>query len=198
MLIYDRKQCFDLKGAPAQRLEPRTDREETPYCKDFLRELRLENELTALHHLLFAKEYQEFLSECLARIDSLSDEARLQLSKFATLFLLTHNIREKDKKPAYELAEILRKEIHRSADFAGWLMAVFNDQLTLIEIMKNNPNKDMRKLIAELIIDVCRLAYPLEGEGTNNRLFETEDNPENPYPKTSLANLINLILRLVN
>jgi hypothetical protein len=56
----------------------------------------------------------------------------------------------------------------------------------------------MRKLVSGMIVDVCSMMYPQEGQGVNNRLFETEDSVENPHPKTLLANLINLILKAVN
>ena len=118
--------------------------------------------------------------------------------KYVTLFMFTRSIREKDKKTAFELASFIREEIKISHEFSAWLMDVFNDQPTLLEIIKNNPNKDMRKLLAGITVDVCRWAYPLEGEGVNNRLFETEENPDNPHPKTALANLINLILKSIN
>lgn len=77
MLIYDRKQTFDAKGNRIQPLELQIDREETPYCRNFLKELKLENELTALHHLLFAREYQDFLNECIAEREHLQPTDRL-------------------------------------------------------------------------------------------------------------------------
>lgn len=136
--------------------------------------------------------------ECLANRQKFPENCQLPLNKFATLFLLTRSIREKEKKPAFELAALLKEQFYSCERYWDWTMDVFNDQCTLVELIKNNPSKDMRKLLANIIVEVCSLAYPLEGEGVNNRLFETEDSIDNPHPKTSLANLINLILRLAN
>jgi hypothetical protein len=111
---------------------------------------------------------------------------------------LTRSIREKEKKSAFELATVLRNRIAESTDLAKWMIEVFSDTNTINEIFKNNPNKDMRKIVANMLVSVCAALFPLEGEGANNRLFETEDIPENPYPKTRLANFMNVILKSLN
>lgn len=68
---------------------------------------------------------------------------------------------------------MLRNKILESPELSRWVLEVFSDPNVINEIFKNNPSKEMRKLIANILVSVCRVLFPAEGEGANNRLFET-------------------------
>lgn len=79
------------------------------------------------------------------------------------LYYLTKTVREHSKKLAFEIGDILVEKARKNTQFAIRILKVFSEQSTLQELLKYNPLKEIRKLLANFVIQIARIVYKLEG-----------------------------------
>lgn len=57
-------------------------------------------------------------------------------------------IREKEESSSFEFLKGLHKVLDDYPEIEEWLVAIFSAQSSLMEFFKNNPAKEVRKLLA--------------------------------------------------